>query len=342
MEEIKLSIEHHTRLTAPELANLWTQYMSDSMAICTSKYFLEHIEDKDIYSIFKTASELSRRHVTRNKEFFTEEKYPIPLGFTDQDINTQAPPLFQDAFLLNYIYILTLHGLTGYAVALSTSSRSDMQKYYIDCTKETMDFYYQIMDLMKSKGLYTRPPYIHPPEIAGFVDKQNFITGWFGERRPLNAIEISNITFNMNKINVSKALGIGFSQVANTKEVRDYMSRGTQMSSKHTEVFNSLFREDNLNAPISWDSMVNNSTTSPFSDKLIMFHTQELTQASIAFYGAGLSASLRKDLGTHYLRLIGEVLLYSEDGANIMINNGWLEKPPTADNRDALASGKKK
>jgi hypothetical protein len=72
--------------------------------------------------------------------------------------------------------------------------------------------------------------------------------------------------------------------------------------------------------------MVTNSTTSPFSDKLMMFHTQVLIQASIAFYGAALSVSMRKDLASHYLRLTGEVLLYAEDGTNIMINNGWLEK----------------
>jgi hypothetical protein len=334
--------QHYIRLTAPELANLWSQYMSDSMAICMNKYFLKVIEDEDIRSIFQYASELAERHIKRIKEFFTKEKYPIPLGFTDQDINLQAPPLYQDPLLLNYLYIMTLHGLTGYAVALSTSSRSDMQKYYIECTTEVMRIYYKIMKLMKSKGLYVRPPYVHAPEIAGFAEKEGFLVGWFGERRPLNAIEISNITFNMNKMYLGKALTLGFSQVANTTEVRNYMSRGTQLSTKHTEVFNSVFREDNLNTPISWDSMVTNSTISPFSDKLMMFHTQLLTQASVAFYGAGLAVSMRRDLASQYLRLSGELLQYAEDGANIMINNGWLEKPPSGDNRSDLASGKKK
>jgi hypothetical protein len=121
-----------------------------------------------------------------------------------------------------------------------------------------------------AKGLYARPPYVHAPEIAGFIEKQGFLVGWFGERRPLNAIEISNITFNMNKMNLGKAITLGFAQVANTSEVRKFLSRGTQLSAKHTEVFDSLFREDDLNTPISCDSMITNSTTSPFSDKLMM------------------------------------------------------------------------
>ncbi|WP_284286306.1 hypothetical protein [Alicyclobacillus fastidiosus] len=36
----------------------------------------------------------------------------------------------------------------------------------------------------------------------------------------------------------------------------------------------------------------------------------------------------------------GEVMLYAEDGAEIAIYNGWLEQPPMADDRKALARHK--
>jgi hypothetical protein len=342
-----METQHHIRLTAPELANLWTQYMNDSMALCINKYFLKIIDDEDIRSIYQYASELAEKHVKRIKEFFIEEKHPIPLGFTDQDVNLETPRLFQDPLLLNYLYVMTLHGLTGYTVALTTSVRSDIQKYYNECNSETMELYHKVMELMLAKGIYTRPPYVHPSEIASFVEKEsifneNLLLGWLGDRRPLTAIEISNITFNVHKIHLSKAMKLGFSQTANSEDVRDYMSRGNHLSSKHTEVFTSVFREDNLEAPMSWDSMVTSSTVSPFSDKLIMYHTQIHSQACVAFFGASLAVCMRKDLATHYLRLLTEVLKYAEDGANIMISYGWMEKPPTADNRSDLASGKKK
>ncbi|MEW9673695.1 DUF3231 family protein, partial [Ammoniphilus sp. 3BR4] len=32
-----------------------------------------------------------------------------------------------------------------------------------------------------------------------------------------------------------------------------------------------------------------------------------------------------------------EVGQYAEDGVNIMIDNGWMEQPPTAPSRDELA-----
>jgi hypothetical protein len=273
--------------------------------------------------------------------FLMEEEYPIPYGFVEEDVNLDAPRLFSDSFFLKYMHIMAAHGLTGYAVAFTTSARADMRKFYADCNSETIELFNRSLNLMLSKGLYTRPPYLHPPEMAQYVKKQGFLTGWFGNRRPLNGIEISNITFNMNKMTMQKALLLGFSQVAQSKNVREYLMRGTQLTSKHIEIFGSLLHEDNLPSPPSWDSEVTNVTTAPFSNKLIMFHTGVLTQTAVAFYGAAHAVSMRRDLATQYTRLTMEMEQYGEDGANILINNGWMEQPPTADDRISLASGKK-
>ncbi|MED4229010.1 DUF3231 family protein [Neobacillus cucumis] len=189
------------RLTAPEMASLWTQYIFDTMSICFFRYALEHIEDHDVKSIYQTALGLSQKHVQKITEFMVNENYPIPHGFTEKDdVNIQAPRLFQDPFYLNYIYIMTLQGMTGYSLSIGTSIRSDLRKYYITCMSETMELFDQSIDLMLSKGLFVRPPVISPPESIDFVKHQSFLTGWLGDRRPLNAIEIGDITFNMLKM----------------------------------------------------------------------------------------------------------------------------------------------
>jgi hypothetical protein len=36
---------------------------------------------------------------------------------------------------------------------------------------------------------------------------------------------------------------------------------------------------------------------------------------------------MRRDLATQYTRLTSEMEQYREDGANILINNGWMEQP---------------
>jgi hypothetical protein len=336
-----METRHNPNLVSTELTNLWTQYMSDSMAICVLNYMLKKVEDDEIRSILEFSLSLSKRHIQTIKTFFQEENYPIPYGFIDEDVNLEAPRLFSDSLFLKYMHIMAAHGLTAYAIAFTTSVRSDMRKYYSECNMETMELFNRSLDLLLSKGLYTRPPYLYPPVMAQYVKKQGFLTGWFGNRRPLNGIEISNITFNMNKTVLGKAVVLGFSQVAQSQDVREYLMRGTQLSSKHLEIFSSLLHEDNLPSPPSWDSEVTNSTVAPFSDKLIMFHTGVLTQTAVAFYGAGLAVCMRRDLALQYTRLATEMEQYGEDGANILINNGWMEQPPTADDRVSLASGKK-
>jgi hypothetical protein len=47
---------------------------------------------------------------------------------------------------------------------------------------------------------------------------------------------------------------------------------------------------------------------------------------------------VHRDLVLHYTRLTVEIALYSEVGANLMINNGWLEEPPLVVDHDELTN----
>jgi hypothetical protein len=328
------------RLTAPEITSLWTQYMFETMSICFIKYALEHIEDKDIKKIYKTALSLSESHVQQIIVFFNGENYPVPKGFTEEDVNVHAPRLFQDPLYLYYIYIMTLQGLTGYALSVGTAIRSDLRKYYIACNTETMMFYETTMDTMLTKGLFSRPPVLTPPDQVDFVKHQSFLTGWFGERRPLTGMEIGDITFNMNKMHLHVALKVGFSQVAESDRVRKYIKRGMDISNKHIGTFLNIFIEEKLNSPVSWQSLVTDSTISPFSDKFMMYQVQLSTQLAMAFYGAALSVTSRRDLALQYGLLTAELANYGEDGVNLMIDHGWMEEPPRATDRRALSRGK--
>jgi hypothetical protein len=131
---------------------------------------------------------------------------------------------------------------------------------------------------------------------------------------------------------------MGLSQVAKSTQVRGFMIRGRDISEKHVEIFASILSKEFLPSASAWDTLPTDSTTSPFSDKLMMFHTSSLSATGIAHYGRSLGLSPRRDLGAHYVRLSAEIALFSEDGANIMIDNGWLEQPPQATDRDKLVN----
>ena len=135
------------------------------------------------------------------------------------------------------------------------------------------------------------------------------------------------------------ALEIGFIQVVRSKEIKEFMTRVlNEVSKKHSHILNTILMEDNISFPAIWTSDVTNSTTAPFSDKLMMFHVSMLLNSTIFFYGAALSTCMRKDLASNYMAFISKDLVVSEDAAEIMIDQKWLEQPPQTINHEALSN----
>ncbi|TFB18510.1 DUF3231 family protein [Filobacillus milosensis] len=324
------------KLTAAEISNLWMNYQNDTMAGCVIKYFLANMEDEETRSIFEYALKISYQHIEKVTEIFKQECYPIPVGFTDEDVRLDAPRLFSDILYLHYILNMSQGALTAYSLALSLSSRDDIIQFYSECLNETRDLHNKAKKLAKEKGVYIRPPYLSTPDSVDFVKRQNFLAGWFGDRRPLLGIETSLLVYNAKRNAISEAWLTGFSQVAQLKEVRRYFERGRELARKHHEIFESVLRDDYLSGTINYTSGVTDSTVSPFSDKLMMYHTSFLAAPLIGQYGISIALSPRRDLSTHYARLLIEVGQLSEDGANIMIDNGWMEQPPKAVDREKL------
>ncbi|WP_134701355.1 DUF3231 family protein [Ammoniphilus sp. YIM 78166] len=338
MDDATHQTEHNTGLTSAEMGTLWSQYISDKMVICILSYFLEKIEDEQTKSVVAYALSLSLNQVKRIREIFNKENFPIPYGFTEQDVNKDAPRLFSDSLILQYVKNMSILGMASTSVAVGITTRSDVNEFFTDCLASATKLNNWAKDLLLIKGLYVRPPFIPNPDHVDFVTKQHFLTGFLGDRRPLNAIEITHLFNNTQTNIIGRALLIGFTQVAESKEVREILMRGVEMSKKHIELFSSLLIDENIPAAMTWDYGTTDSTDAPFSDKLMLFHTTALIAAGIGNYGAALAASPRRDIGALYYRLFMEVAQYAEDCANMMIKNGWLEQPPLAPDYKALAN----
>ncbi|MBO1512463.1 DUF3231 family protein [Metabacillus bambusae] len=335
------NISNNLSLTSSEIANLWSQYINDSLSICILYHSINKAHDEDIKDVLEFALKIAENHINKIKNFLKQENYPIPKGFTkEEDVNLNSPPLFTDTFILVYIHVMTLLGLTGYAGAVGTSTRKDQIAYFIQCNKETMELYERTLDVLLNKGIYSRPPRINAPNQIDFVDHQRYLSGWFGKKRPLNAIEISGISFNMLKIIVKVVLEIGFGQVCQSKEVRKYFQKGKDICEKQFNTLSSTLTKDELASPASWVSEVTSSTIPPYSDKLMLNHIVILVSSAVGYFGAGLAVSQRRDLALEYTRLMAEVGLYADDGAELLISNGWMEQPPLASDRENLANHK--
>ncbi len=122
-------------LTAAEVSALWLQYLGDSMSICVYKYFLAIVENKEIKPILEEALKLSENHVKKITQFLKRANFQIPTGFTEHDVNVNAPRLFSDQFLLFYSYKMTIHGLTAYSLAITNAERQDIQNFFLNARK---------------------------------------------------------------------------------------------------------------------------------------------------------------------------------------------------------------
>ena len=321
-------VEHSTRLTSTELGNLWTTYMNYSAISCFMKHFNQNVEDKDVQAVLAEAQEIANKRVSKVMEIFSREKYPIPIGFSDEDTFIDAPRLYSDVFYMFYMANMVKVGLATNSLFLTTSVREDVREFYHQSCMSTMRLFEKTTNIMLAKGILVRPPYITTSQKVDFVKKQNFLTGWLGEKRPLLALEISSLHYLTLTNFIGKSLLLGFIQVAKREQVRNYLDRGIKIATKVIENCSSFLSQEEIPLAMPWDSMVTESKVAPFSDKLMMFHVSVLNAAGFLNTGAALSTSLRHDVSLTYLRNLSDNLNYAEDGVNIMIDNAWLEEPP--------------
>ncbi|MGG5254072.1 DUF3231 family protein [Neobacillus sp. SM06] len=341
-EPIELSAKEknkvYDKLTSVEMGKLWATYMGNSMSVCVLSYYLKHVEDEEINNVLETVLNLSTAILQDITKLFTEENFPIPVGFNDKDVNLGAPRLFEDQFYLHYLRYAGKAGLSLYSTAVPLVVRKDVRDFFIKTLDLTVKLLSKVNDILFAEGFLMKPPPIPVPEKVDFIQKQTYLNGFFGNVRPLHALEITDLYDNIDNDTTSKALLIGFSQTANTEKVREFMLRGIEIAKKHIEACSQHLQKDHLPAPPLLDHLVSTSTAAPFSDKLMLFHKIDMFSMKIRTYANGASLNGRRDIGGMYARFLMDVGLFVEDGANIMIEQGWMEQPPGAVDRNQLAS----
>ncbi len=328
------------KLTSSEIGTLWGEYINGTAVDVVNRYMFSIVEDKEIKTLFDEALKTYEKQKHQIVMFLGKERFPIPIGFNESDLNPGAQRLFSDAFCLQYLHIITLHGLLGHTTSFSASVRRDLRDFYDVCDNDGKIMYHKTIELMLEKGLFQRDPYFYPEESPEFVQGQKFLDGFFGNKRPLAATEMIALSFNMKKKILEKTLSIAFSQVAKQDDVRKFFVSTQKVSNDQIQTFGDILRGDNLPVPTSWETEITTSTDSPFSDKLMLFHIGFLMQVSQAYHGTGLASAMRMDLVAQYEKIILRNLMITKDWFDLMTKNQWLEQPPLAPNRELIANGK--
>ncbi|MBP1934238.1 DUF3231 family protein [Ammoniphilus resinae] len=324
-------------LTSAEMGKLWATYMGNSMAIRILNYYLQHVEDEDIKTLLENALELSQEFMKTIEEIFTKESFPIPHGFSDEDVNLSAPRLFQDEFYVHYLKYTAKAGLSIYSVGLPLLFRKDVKDFFRYCIDSTLDLMEQIKEILMGKGLIIKPPLIPIPDKVEYV-QHDFLNGFFGHVRPMHALEITHLYDNIENNVTSKALIMAFAQVAQDKKVRELFERGRDMTTTNVENYMQKLYDENLPAPTFLDDLVTSSTISPFSDKIMLYHKMDMFSMKIRAFGNSVAVNGRRDIGILYTQSLTKIAAYVEDIQKTIIKRGWLEQPPYAADRGKLAS----
>jgi hypothetical protein len=333
-----MNTKHTVGLSSTEIAGLWATYINDSLSICLSKHFLQQTNNEDVKPLIKLTLDISQKHIEEIKNIFEKENFPIPKGFSDEDIDLSAPPLFFNLFPVSYTYGMSRMGLMSYSMLISNVAREDVRSFFSECLTSTLDLYNTSVDLMLSKGIYDRPTMIPYPDKVEFVKKKEiFLSKWFEKKRPLNVLELSEIFFNIERNYFALVLLTGFIQVVKDEQIKKFLTKGKDLAQKQIQFLNHTLIKEDLLGTVMVNSEVSTSTVSPFSEKLIMNLVTILNTQAITYIGHALATSARVDLATEYSKLIPEILQFGKEGTDILIDRGWMEEPPHAPNRKELS-----
>lgn len=337
---IKKEIEEHQQnkqLTSAELADLFSNFMGDSLFSCVFEHYLQVVQDDEVKDFIEFALALSKRHIKEIREFFKLEGIPVPVGFGEQDVRKDAPRLFSDMFMVFYITQMASSSLMIYGSAFSNATRQDIMNYFRNAINDSSETYERGIHLLLLKGMDISSPTIPYANKVDFVEKKSFISIITGRDRPLIANEIKHLHYNINTNILGKSLMLGFSQVASSEKIRKYFREGAELSDKQILSFTHHLTKQDLPSPKLMDAHVTDSTSSPFSDKLMLYHGSLSGNTALSNMGNALSQMTRHDLAAEIMKFIPVIGKYNNDGLNMMIEHGWFEEPFTAADRKELS-----
>jgi hypothetical protein len=322
----------NNKLTSAEIGHLWSSYTFDSLIHNLSLYFLNNVEDKDIKQFIQIVKNDTKQHLDQFTEIFKKEGLPVPRGTTAEDIDVNASRLFTDKFYALYGENMARFSLGNYVLAYAESTRDDIKKLFKDIIRQIEDTDQFLVKAMRDKNIYPMSPLIEVRSDVEFVEGERFNAGFFGEKRPLSVLEIKQLHSNVHANMLGVALMQGFIQSATTKESQDYFTKGKEISGKFIKQFGDKLLTEEIDLPPSLESEVLPAIDSqlPFSERLMLNHTVYLNSFGIGNYGLSLAQSQRRDLSLLYGKIIVEVGLYADNGADLLIKNKWFEQPPLA------------
>ncbi|MDR7077070.1 hypothetical protein J2Y03_002093 [Neobacillus niacini] len=325
-------------LSSSELGTLWMTYQEKTMIQRMLEYFIEQADDNQAKEIMQNTHMKIINYIEDIKTIFKNEGAVIPVGFTEQDVNTGVPKLYDNMFDIMFLRLLQAISMGLHTLHLNMSYRKDIVLLYKELTEFTQSGYDECVDYLQENDVLLRPPAVTMPKSVEFVEGTNYMSGFnlFSEKRALNTVEVSHLYHAIESNIIGMQLITGFAQVANEPEVKKYFIKGKELAKKIVTDNTQLFLQSDIQPPSTWGANATDSKVAPFSDKLMMYCTSMFCSFGLGSSALGTAFSLRSDLPLKMVNEAKDILTYGREGGKLMAKNGWLEEPPQMQDRNAL------
>jgi hypothetical protein len=333
---VSKSVPYDERLSSWEMSQLWLIYQANSSMKCILQYFAAKAQDPEIKALLNDALNIIFLQLSTITRLFNSVGFPVPHGFTDEDIETNAKRLFSDSLMLSFHRTIIRFRLVQLAHALPLAIRPDVREFFNDALVQEQNLLNKAEDLLTKKGINVRPPYTPVPDRVNYIADNSWYGNLFGSKRPINILELTHVFKRLENKLVESAIHLGFTQVVKDPKIKAYFSRGLDILDKEIDKWSKLLNKENTILPMSWRSEVTDSLESPFSDKLMLFRTVLITAYSVYANGFALANCNRTDLVTAFAKVEIDLSSYGKDGLDLMIDNGWMEEIPLAVDRKGL------
>ncbi|MGM0845574.1 MAG: DUF3231 family protein [Bacillota bacterium] len=325
-------------ISSSELATLWMTYQQKTMTQRILEYLIEAADDEEAREILQDTHIQILGYIDRIRSILKAEGAVIPIGFTEKDVYKGAPKLFHQKFDIMFLRLLKGISMGLHTLHLSMSYRKDLILLYKELTRFTQSVYDKCVGYLQKQDVLPSAPSVTMPVIVEFAESPSYMSGFnlFSEKRSLNTVEVSFLYFAIETNTFGMQLMTGFAQVANEPEVKKYFIKGKELSKKIISDFSQVLLDSDIQAPSTWGAKATDSKVPPFSDKLMMYCTSLFCNFGLGSNAIGTSFSLRSDLPLKLVDKAKDILTYGQDGGKIMAKNGWLEQPPSMEDRNKL------
>jgi hypothetical protein len=325
-------------LSSSELGTLWLTYQQKTMVQRMLEYFIEQADDNQAKEIMQDAHMKVINYLEDIKAIFKNEGAVIPIGFKEEDVNIGVPKLYDNMFDIMFCRLVSSISMGLHTLHMSMAYRKDIVLLYKELTAFTQSVYDECVDYLQKKDVLPRPPAVSMPKSVEFADGTNYMSGFnlFSEKRALNTVEIAHLYNAIESNIIGMQMITGFAQVANEPEVKKYFIKGKELAKKIVTDYTQLFLQSDIQPPSTWGANATDSKVAPFSDKLMMYCTSIFCGFGLGAYALGTAFSLRSDLPLIMVNTAKDALTYGRDGGKIMAKNGWLEEPPSMQDRNDL------